>query len=69
MTTYHLDVYCRKDGISRDRGRHATCKAKDLTDALKKLMRTTSILLQHYDTVQCTIRDDAGATLHRFRLP
>lgn len=56
MAEYILYVYCRRDGVSRDAGRHDSCQADDDKTAIRKLVASALGLKRHYDEVSCTIK-------------
>lgn len=52
---YELYVWCRRDGLSRDAGLHATTESDSDQNAIDKLMEDGRWLLQFYDEVACSI--------------
>ncbi len=66
MTTYHLDVWCSRGGVSRDASRHDTVLAESLDEAMELFKSGMAFLLRHYDTVQASImevQDDGSEKL------
>lgn len=67
MNKYEMHVYCRRSGVSRDGGLHATEHANSLEEVLPIFQREGQWLLQMYDTVQVSIICD-GEKVHGYSL-
>lgn len=53
---YELFVYCRKDDVSIEQGKHAECEAETDNDACFALGKEAEWLLQFYDQIFCTVQ-------------
>ena len=57
MPRYALNVWCSRDGVSREAGTHATCEAKNETEARRKLLPELMWLEKFYDRVTWTVNE------------